>query len=222
MFDRIAAKYDLLNHLLSANRDKTWRHEVAERLLSRDNQHVLDLACGTGDQLLALLDSGKVKHGVGVDLAEKMLAIGHAKIARKGLEKTLSMQRADAEALPFENGSFDAVTISFGIRNMTDVSRTLGEMYRVLNTGGRAIVLEFSLPGCSLVRGIYLLYLRRVLPRLGKMISGDRSAYCYLNQTIETFPCGDAFCRLMERAGFRDVRAAQLTLGVVSVYQGDK
>jgi demethylmenaquinone methyltransferase/2-methoxy-6-polyprenyl-1,4-benzoquinol methylase len=222
MFDRIAGRYDLLNHLLSVGLDGRWRARVRQLLPHEDNLHVLDLACGTGDQLIALTASRRVARGVGLDLAEQMLDIGREKIDRSGLGQILSLQTGDAENLPFDQSSFDAVTIAFGIRNMIDVQRTLGEMLRVLKSKGRALILEFSLPRRRLVRGPYLFYLRHVLPRLGALISGDNAAYRYLNETIETFPHGEAFCQIMRDTGFTNVTATPLTAGIVSIYRGDK
>lgn len=222
MFDRIAHRYDLLNHLLSLNRDLAWRKQLAGHLTGRTDQKVLDLATGTGDQLLALYQSGKVKSGIGVDLADRMLEIGQEKITRAGLESTLTLQHGDAENLPFDSDTLDAVSISFGIRNVTDVPHALEEMHRVLKSGGRALILEFSLPDNRLFRKLYLFYFRKVLPRLGGMISGDRDAYRYLNETVETFPYGEDFCELMREAGFVNIKATALTLGIATLYQGDK
>lgn len=222
MFDRIAGRYDLLNHLLSGNRDRAWRRKMVRLLPEDGNLRILDLATGTGDQLLALYDSGRVESGTGIDMAEKMLAIGRDKIEARGLSDRLDLQSGNAEKLAFEADKFDAVSISFGIRNMTDVPVTLAEMYRVLKPGGRALILEFSLPTNPLMRKFYLFYFRHVLPRLGAVISGDRAAYRYLNQTVETFPYGEAFCRLMTEAGFKNVAANRLTFGIASIYQGDK
>jgi len=222
MFDRIAGRYDLLNHLLSAGCDRRWRRRVASLLPDRNNLHVLDLACGTGDQLIALAASGRVKRGVGLDLAEEMLAIGRNKILQRGLGNTLSMQSGDAESSPFPPDSFDAVTISFGIRNMTDVPRTLCEMLRVLKPGGRALILEFSLPKRNFVRRLYLFYLRHILPHLGAVVSSDSAAYRYLNETIETFLPGEAFCQIMPDTGFVNVSASPLTDGIVSISRGDR
>ncbi len=222
MFDRIAWRYDLLNHLLSANQDKAWRKRLAALLPDGKGLKALDLASGTGDQLLALYDSGRIKHGVGTDLAEKMLAIGRDKITARGLNDSLELKTGDAQNIPFEDNRFDAVTISFGIRNMTDVSLALREMHRVLKPGGRALILEFSLPTNGFIRWGYLIYFRHILPVLGKMISGDDGAYRYLNETVETFPYGQAFCDLMTDAGFQNVKDNRLTLGIASIYQGDK
>lgn len=222
MFDRIAGRYDLLNHLLSANIDKRWRRRVARLLPEGDQLAVLDLAAGTADQLLALIETGRIENGIGIDLSEKMLAIGRDKIRQQKLETRLSLQVGDAQAIPFDDEMFDAVTISFGIRNMTDVNRALAEMRRVLKPGGRALLLEFSLPASQLMRGGYLFYLRHILPKLGSLISGDNAAYRYLNETIETFPCGDNFCQMMRENKFTNVSFAPLSFGVASIYQGDK
>ena len=222
MFDRIAHRYDLLNHLLSLNRDVAWRKRLTRHLPNRTDQKVLDLATGTGDQLLAVYESGKVKTGVGIDLADKMLEIGREKIARAGLDSSLTLEHGDAEEIPFEDDTFDALSISFGIRNVIDVPHALQEMRRVLNPGGRALILEFSLPGSRLLRAFYLFYFRNILPRLGAMISGDRDAYRYLNETVETFPYGEAFCHLMENTGFVNVKATPFTFGIATLYQGDK
>jgi demethylmenaquinone methyltransferase/2-methoxy-6-polyprenyl-1,4-benzoquinol methylase len=222
MFDRIARRYDLLNHLLSVNRDRRWRHLVAQQLAPNNDQRVLDLATGTADQLLALCDSGRVKSGVGIDLADKMLAIGRKKIAARHLSGKLTLQRGDAEKIPFDDASFDAVTIAFGIRNMTDVPGTLREMRRVLCEDGRVLILEFSWPRNPVIRSGHQFYLRYVLPRIGSAISGDSAAYRYLDRTMESFPHGDAFCRLLGDAGFKSIQALPLTFGIATIYQGIK
>ena len=222
MFDRIAHRYDFLNHFLSLNRDKAWRKKLAAQLPEGDRLDVLDLATGTADQLLSLFASGRVATGTGVDPAEKMLEIGREKIAGRGLADKIKLVTGSAEKIPAADGSFDAVTISFGIRNVTDVPRALAEMHRILRPGGRALILEFSLPKNGFIRRGYLLYFRKILPRLGGLISGDRYAYRYLNETVETFPYGEAFCALMREAGFVDVAAKPLTFGVATIYRGDK
>jgi len=222
MFDRIAGRYDLLNHLLSGNRDKAWRKKMADLLPARDNLNVLDLATGTADQLLTLYDGGRVDGGTGIDMAEKMLAIGREKIEARSLSDRLHLSTGNAERIPLETDTFDVASISFGIRNMTDVPRTLAEMRRVLKPEGRALILEFSLPENRLMKWLYLFYFRYILPRLGAIISGDSGAYRYLNKTVETFPYGEAFCHLMTEAGFKNVVANRLTFGIATIYQGDK
>lgn len=223
MFDRIAHRYDLLNRLLSMWQDVRWRNRVARHLPERDDQNILDLATGTGDLLISIFNHSKrVKSGIGIDMAEKMLEFGRPKLVKRNLQDKITLQTGNATDIPFEENRFDAVTISFGIRNVTDVSQSLGEMHRVLNDGGRAIILEFSLPKNKLMRNSYLFYFRNVLPRIGGLISGDSFAYRYLNETVESFPYGQDFCNLMAEAGFQNVRQTPLTFGIATIYQGDK
>ncbi len=221
MFDRIAPRYDLLNRLLSFGRDVAWRKQVSRYLPQKAELAILDLATGTGDLLISLHnESGRVVSGVGMDLAEKMLELAKKKIDARNLDKALSVTIGDAKEIPFANGSFDTVTIAFGIRNVDPVEKALKEMYRILNPGGKALILEFSLPANALMRRLYLLYFRYVLPAVGAVISGDSYAYRYLNRTVETFPYGEDFCRLMRLAGFNDVEAHRLTFGVATIYEG--
>ena len=222
MFDRIAPRYDLLNHLLSLNRDKAWRKRMERHLPDGNSLLLVDLATGTGDQLLALYETQRVGFGVGLDMAGEMMAIGQKKIHLHDLSDQIAMLRGDAAFTPFPDRTFNVVTITFGIRNLVDLKAGLDEMYRVLKPGGRALILEFSLPSNRFLRQIYLFYFRHVLPRLGSVISGDRQAYRYLNQTVETFPYGDEFCGIMRAAGFSDVVAHPLTFGIATIYRGDR
>jgi demethylmenaquinone methyltransferase/2-methoxy-6-polyprenyl-1,4-benzoquinol methylase len=223
MFDRIAPRYDLLNRLLSFRQDVRWRNKVTEFLRPDSGQHILDLATGTGDQLLALFSKNtRVQTAVGIDMAEKMLEKGREKIQAKNLSDRITLRLGDATAIPCENHQFDAVTLSFGIRNIPNVGQALKEIYRVLKPQGRALILEFSLPENPMIRPLYLFYLRHLLPKIGLRISGDPQAYRYLNQTIETFPYGPAFCNILSKAGFVSVERHPLTLGVATIYQGDK
>jgi len=223
MFDRIAPRYDRLNRILSLRIDVAWRRRMARLLKDRGDLDLLDLATGTGDQLISLARHGlPLRRAVGLDMAERMLECGREKIRRAGLQDLLELRGGDATDIPFEAASFDAVTISFGIRNVVQVDRALREMRRVLRPGGRALILEFSLPGPVWIRGPYLFYLRHVMPRLGAWVSGDGGAYRYLNQTVETFPYGEAFCVLMRDAGFTGVQAHPQTLGIATIYQGDR
>ncbi|MCP4724184.1 MAG: ubiquinone/menaquinone biosynthesis methyltransferase, partial [bacterium] len=184
---------------------------------------VLDLATGTADLLITLCTgSGKVDKGIGIDPAVKMMEIGRKKIYKNDLSNTSLLMPGNAEDIPFRDNTFDAVTIAFGIRNLTDVDRGLKEMFRVLKPGGRSIILEFSLPENRIIRSFYLFYFRFILPRIGAVISGDKYAYNYLNRTVETFPYGDAFRSLMNNAGFFDLRSKSLTLGVATIYTGVK
>lgn len=223
MFDRIAGRYDLLNRLLSMGRDVAWRKRMARYLPPGDALHLIDVATGTADVLLFLHGrSGRIRRGTGVDMSSGMLARGREKIHRRGLDHDLALVRGDAVQLGLRENAADAVTIAFGIRNVVDVDAALREMYRVLKPGGRALILEFSLPSVRWLRRFYLFYFRHVLPRIGGIISGDRDAYRYLNATVESFPYGETFCALMRDAGFRDVHAQPLTFGIASLYAGDK
>ncbi len=223
MFDRIAHRYDLLNRLLSGGQDVVWRKKVAKYLPNRANQRVLDLATGTADLLISMTrHNQQVGSGIGIDMAEKMLDIGREKLSKMQLSDRLELKVGDATTIPYEDDQFDAVTISFGIRNVIDVSKGLAEMQRVLNPGGRAIILEFSLPSNRLIRSAYLFYFRHILPKIGGLISGDSYAYGYLNKTVETFPYGDEFCQLMRDVGFENVKMKPLTFGIATIYYGDK
>ena len=223
MFDRIAPRYDLLNRVLSLRRDVAWRRRMARHLPAKRPIDILDLATGTGDQLLYMVDHLKgVRKAVGIDLAEKMLEIGRQKIEKRGLTGKVTLQSGDALAIPFEDESFDAVTMSFGIRNVVSVDKCLQEMLRVLRPGGRALVLECTVPSVPFLKKLYLGYFRNVLPKLGAAISGDASAYRYLNETVETFPARDEFCDLMKRNGFTMAGHISFTLGVACLYVGHK
>ena len=216
MFDRIAPRYDGLNRLLSLRRDVAWRRQLAARLKGRGPLKVLDLATGTGDQLIALHGHGvELAEAVGLDMSAEMLAVGRAKLKKRGLDDRIVLEQGDAVAPAFDDNRFDAVTISFGIRNVEAVDRALGEMLRVLKPGGQALILEFSLPRPALLRRLYLVYLRRILPRVGGLLSGDARAYRYLNETVETFPYGEAFLD-------SGLAARPLTLGVATLYRGEK
>jgi len=223
MFDRIAPRYDLLNRLLSGRRDVAWRKRLAANLPEQTDLEILDLATGTGDVLLSAFENrDNVGFGVGLDPAGRMLAVAQDKFQTAGFTDRVSFIRSDAMMLPFADGCFDAVTIAFGIRNVTDVSVALKEMGRILRPGGKALILEFSLPENKIIRTGYLCYFRYLLPRIGSIISGDARAYRYLNQTVETFPYGQAFCTLMEQAGFQQTKAEPLTMGISTLYTGLK
>ena len=223
MFDRIAHRYDLLNRLLSGGTDVAWRKAMARHLPAGDNLQVLDLATGTADVLLFLeQQSSRLGTSVGSDMSAGMLHLGNEKLRKRGLDQRFRLVRSDATDLVFQDQTFDVVTISFGIRNVLSVEGALREMHRVLRPGGRAMVLEFSLPANRPFRALYLWYFRNILPLLGGLISGDRYAYRYLNQTVETFPYGEAFCQLMRDAGFENVRGLPFTFGIATLYLGDK
>ncbi|NGX39755.1 MAG: Demethylmenaquinone methyltransferase [Chlamydiae bacterium] len=222
MFNEISPTYDRVNRILSFGLDRLWRKRLTSLLPSGNSLTLIDLATGTGDQLLSLMKSGKISSALGIDLAEEMLSFFKTKVAGRPFANEIALEVASALDIPAEEGSFDCATISFGIRNVGDPGLCLREMHRVLKPGGRALILEFSLPKIKLVRFFHLLYLRKVLPFLGGVISGKPSAYSYLNKTIEAFPYGSAFCNLMKEANFSNVHAHPMTLGVATLYMGEK
>ena len=223
VFDDISPTYDLLNHLLSLGLDIHWRRQLAQFAPFRANLQLLDLATGTADvPLILCAKNPQISQVYGVDLADKMLQIGRKKIVRKNLADKIFLQHADAHYLPFKENTFDCVTMAFGIRNMQDPFLVLRQIYRVLKTGGRALILEFSLPRNKIWCGFYLFYLRRMVPILGGLFSGHLEAYRYLNQTVETFPYGGEFCSLLRQAGFKQSTVHPLMGGVASIYAGEK
>lgn len=221
MFNRIAKTYDSVNLVLSFGLDTSWRKKVGQMLPQKPNVRLLDLATGTADQVLSLVRRHKtqIDHAVGMDLSDGMLDIGRQKVSAEQLSDVITLQNGDAVNIPSEAGSFDAVTISFGIRNVPDVPKSLKEMHRVLSDGGKALILEFSMPSNALIRWGHLFYLRHVLPFVGGLISGDREAYEYLNTSIEAFPYGEDFCDLLRTAGFSQVQAHPVTFGIATIYE---
>jgi demethylmenaquinone methyltransferase/2-methoxy-6-polyprenyl-1,4-benzoquinol methylase len=221
MFDRIAGRYDVLNRSLSFGRDVAWRKRLRKHLPEDRPVRVVDLATGTADQILFLLGGkASIDRAEGYDLAEEMLEIGRGKIAEKGVGDTVSLHTGDAMHCPAADQSADVVTISFGIRNVEDVGTALRDMLRILVPGGKACVLEFSLPTNPVIKWGYLTYFRHVLPKIGGWVSGDAYAYNYLNTSVESFPCGEEFCELMREAGFTQVQAEPMTFGVATLYTG--
>lgn len=222
MFNAISTSYDRVNRILSFGIDVRWRKKMVEHLPQGERLTLLDLATGTCDQLLTLMQSGKFASAIGMDLAEEMLKMGREKVSQSPFSKKVVLQLASALEIPLEENVFDCVSISFGIRNVVDIAKCLEEMHRVLKPGGKGLILEFSLPKNRAVRFFHLLYLRYFLPLIGGIVSGKRSAYSYLNQTIESFPYGNAFCQFMEKGGFTKVKAYPLTWGVATLYVGEK
>lgn len=223
MFDRIAKRYDLLNRLLSLGQDAAWRAQIRVHLPPGNNLDLLDIATGTGDVVSSLVeDNASIHMAYGVDLAEGMLEVAKAKIKTAGYQSRIMLQKADAQALPFLAETFDVVTIAFGIRNIPDLRLALLEMYRVIKKEGRVIILEFSLPQNFLVRVFHWVYLNAIVPLMGFLLSGHGGAYRYLAQTIETFPYGDRFCKILRQMGFKNIQCAPLMLGAATLYWADK
>ena len=221
MFDKISKHYDLLNRLLSFGIDKYWRKVLARLISLKNTRNVLDLASGTGDVLITIAKNRpELAAGVGIDMSLKMLEIGTSKIEKLGLNKILSLSKGDANIIDFFDNTFENVTIAFGIRNVEDPLVVLKEMHRVSNS--HAFILEFSLPKNKVIRKMHLYYLRHMVPFIGGIISAERKAYRYLNQTIEAFPYGEEFLKLMSEAKFKNCQAHPLLFGVATIYVGEK
>lgn len=220
MFSGIASKYDLLNHVLSVNIDKRWRRLVREKLagvLANENAVVLDVACGTGDLSIELQKHAKAKV-VGTDFCRPMLAI--AKEKTEMLAHTIPYIEADAMQLSFANESFDALTIAFGLRNLSNFEDGLNELRRVTKKGGKIAVLEFSTPLVPGFRGLFNLYFTKILPRIGGAVSGSRGAYEYLPDSVSKFPDQKNLAEMMRKAGFENVEYQNLTGGIAAIHTG--
>ncbi len=212
-FNLIARRYDFLNRVLSLGIDKYWRSYVVSNLPKSSNLHILDVATGTGDLALAMARANQnVVSVTGVDIADDMMALGREKIEHLGFSALIDLQHGNAENLHFQDSSFNAVTISFGLRNVRDKIKALSEMKRVLKPGGRLMVLEFSLPRNWLIRTLYLFYFRHVLPWIGGLISGNYEAYQYLNKSVEQFDAS-----IMD-----DMKQIPLSFGIATLYVFDK
>jgi len=223
MFNAIAGRYDFLNHLLSLGQDVRWRKALKQFLPDSDGQTILDLATGTADVLISLSKNNpKIHRGLGVDPAIKMLEIGRKKIKAQHLDDRLELAQGDAQALPFLDDTFDCVAIAFGIRNIPDLRLALLEMYRVTKKGGRVLILEFSKPENPLLKAGHWLYLQTVVPMVGFLFSGNFKAYMYLNQTIQTFPYGDRFCKILKQMGFVNIEPHPLMGGAATIYAAQK
>jgi len=225
MFDRIASRYDLLNRVLSFGIDRSWRKQMIRLFPSKRPLTVLDIATGTADvpvMMADILGPTSFSHIVGGDISEHMLDVGRGKVRSKGLSHLIRLEIADATQLHFQDASFDVVTIAFGIRNVSQTEKALQEFFRVLTPGGKAFVLEFSMPKNGFIRMGYLAYFRYILPFIGGIISQDFGAYRYLNKSVEDYYSPDAFIEMMTRSGFQNVSRRMFCFGVASLYSGDK
>lgn len=224
MFNRIADNYDRLNRILSFGQDIKWRRAVAGYLPAQSQISLLDLATGTGDQILMLksqLAGNRIQKALGIDISEEMLKIGRRKVAARGY-RNIELKSADASSIPVKDASFDAVTMSFGIRNVQNVDAVLREMYRVLRKDGKVIILEFSLPVHPFIKKWYLYYFRNWIPKIGAKLAGDGEAYGYLNQSVESFWEPSHLIQKIQDSGFQEVSAHSLTFGVATIYVGRK
>jgi demethylmenaquinone methyltransferase/2-methoxy-6-polyprenyl-1,4-benzoquinol methylase len=221
MFDAISPKYDLLNHLLSMNIDKLWRKRAIRKLKPFAPKSIVDIATGTADFAIeaSKINGSKI---TGVDISEGMLNIGREKINKKGLNKTISLVKADSESLPFKNETFDAAIVGFGVRNFENLELGLSEILRILKPGGVFMVLEFSKPVKTPFKQLYNFYFKRVLPAIGKRISKDERAYMYLPESVSEFPDGESFITILKKVGFKNNAYFQQTFGVATIYKSQK
>jgi len=222
LFDNIAPDYDKLNHILSLNIDKGWRRKAVRELIDKTTPlKVLDVACGTGDFTIEIAQKvAQDSQVIGIDISDGMLTIGREKIAKTGLNATLHV--ADCENLPYEDNTFNRISVGFGVRNFEHLQLGLNEMYRVLTHAGKMVILELSVPSNPFIRWCYKLYFLKVLPAIGGLVSGVRSAYEYLPASVLQFPAPDKFISMIKEAGFDEVEHKPLTLGICRMYIGKK
>jgi len=219
MFDAIAGRYDLLNHVLSVGIDRSWRKRAIRALQLTGSERVLDLCTGTADLAIAARRAHPpAARVVGVDFSDAMLRVGHDKLTRARLDPAIALVRGDAMSLPVATRSVNGVTIAFGIRNVEQPDIACREMHRVLRPGGRLAILEFAIPTSPLIRAGYLAYFRFVLPRIGRLVSRHNAAYEYLPASVAAFETPDQLVKILRQSGFTDIRAVPLTLGVVYLY----
>lgn len=221
MFNNISHRYDFLNHFLSLGIDKLWRKKAVRQLREVNPKRILDIATGTGDFALALLRL-KPEEIRGVDISKGMLDVGKEKMKRKKVDNVIHLQLGDSEAMEFEDGYFDALTVGFGVRNYQDLEKGLTEMLRVLRPGGKAVILEFSKPKKFPIKQLFGFYSKRIIPFFGKRISKDERAYSYLPESVEAFPEGQAFLDILSKIGYKEVSAIPVSGGIATIYTGIK
>lgn len=222
MFNNISGTYDFLNHFLSLGIDMIWRKMAIRELTTSKPSTILDVATGTGDfafEAIKILKPAKI---IGVDISEGMLGIADEKIRKRGLQDVFEIRLGDSEKLLFDNDTFDAVTVAFGVRNFEDLEKGLSDMLRVLKPGGKVVILEFSKPKVFPVKQAYNFYFKYITPTIGKLFSKDSSAYTYLPESVAAFPDGKDFVSLMQKVGFADTKHRPLTFGICSIYTGVK
>lgn len=221
MFNNISKKYDFLNHFLSMGIDIIWRKKAIRLLKDKQPKQILDIATGTGDFAIAALKLNPTKV-TGIDISEGMLNVGKEKIKAKGLTDKIELQLGDSEKLQFNNNTFDAYTVGFGVRNFENLEKGLTEMLRVLKPNGTAIILEFSKPKKFPIKQIYNFYFNKILPGIGKLVSKDSSAYTYLPESVDAFPDGEDFIKILNKIGYKDAKAIPLMFGIASIYKATK
>lgn len=221
MFDNISGNYDDLNRVISFGTDVKWRKKVIALVAAQNPKSILDIATGTGDLAIQMAPI-KAERIVGLDLSEGMLKVGRKKITDKNLDDRIEMIQGDSEALPFDDNTFDAITVAFGVRNFETLEKGLSEIYRVLKPGGIFVVLETSVPTKFPFKQGYKFYSGYVLPLIGKAFSKDKDAYSYLSESAASFPYGENFNNILKKIGFTNVEHQPQTFGVATIYKGSK
>lgn len=222
MFNDIAFRYDFLNRFLSAGIDVRWRRKAIRQLEKNQPKSLLDVATGTADVAIMASEMLKCESIKGIDISDGMLEIGRKKIQKLGLQNTIELLNGDCETINFSEHSFDAVTVAFGVRNFANLEKGLSEINRVLKPGGKLVVLEFSKPRNTVVKFMYNLYMKFICPNVGKLFSKNRSAYQYLDESINKFPEGKDFTAILDNLGYRNIYSKPLSLGICSIYCGEK
>ncbi|MCW3168319.1 bifunctional demethylmenaquinone methyltransferase/2-methoxy-6-polyprenyl-1,4-benzoquinol methylase UbiE [Chryseobacterium sp. 09-1422] len=220
MFDNIAPKYDLLNHALSMKIDVLWRNKLVKMMKEDAPQEVLDVATGTGDLAIAV-EKGTNAKVVGLDLSQQMLNVGVIKIKKLKLDGKISMQKGDAENLPFEDNRFDAVSVAFGVRNFENLTKGLAELRRVVKENKSVYILEFSKVE-GFLGPFYMFYFKNILPAIGRLVSKDNRAYTYLPDSVNAFPFGEKMRQILLDTGFKKVEYKKLSLGIATIYKATK
>lgn len=221
MFDTISGEYDGLNRVISFGIDVKWRKKVVALVASRKPDSVLDIATGTGDLIINMASTGATRL-VGLDISDGMLSVGRKKIKAKELDDRIEMIQADSEAMPFEDNSFDAITVAFGVRNFENLEKGLAEILRVLKPGGIFVILETSVPTKTPFKQGYNLYSKYILPGIGRVFSKDKVAYKYLSKSASVFPFGEVLNNILRKTGFNDVDDKPQTFGVATIYTASK
>jgi demethylmenaquinone methyltransferase / 2-methoxy-6-polyprenyl-1,4-benzoquinol methylase len=222
MFNDIAFRYDFMNRFLSAGIDVSWRKKALKQLKTLQPKTILDVATGTADVALLAAKMLQPESVTGIDISDGMLEIGRQKIAKAGLANTIKLLNGDSETINFGDNTFDAVTVAFGVRNFEDLQKGLSEIKRVLKPGGKLVVLEFSRPKSSVAKGFYNLYMKTIAPGMGKLFSKNRNAYEYLDESIKKFPEGKNFTDILDGLGYKQTFCKPLSLGICSIYCGEK
>ncbi len=222
MFNNISSTYDFLNHFLSLGIDIIWRKKAIKELLADRPKLILDVATGTGDFAFEAISTLKPDNIIGVDISRGMLDVAEQKIKKRDLSHIFEVRLGDSERLLFEDNTFDAVTVAYGVRNFENLEKGLSDIYRVLKPGAKAVILEFSQPKRFPIKQLYNFYFNYITPAIGKLFSKDNSAYAYLPESVAAFPDGEKFTKLMQQVGFKQPKCRPLAFGICSIYTGVK